>query len=151
QTSDICAKVGRILEKQRADIVIEADDHVVLSVPFVRSSGNNSDFVAPLNRIELRLRHGDGLSFLCYRLSVVRTAIICCAIPPMLLFDGSALKAPLDSTFAIKLILGGWAGLVGGNCGAVWVRARPFFERAVREASSAPVHAQQSSDAPTAT
>src|SRR5262249_21162692 len=140
-----------ILEKQRAEIVNEFDDHVVLRVPFVRGSGSNSDFVAPLNRIELRLRHGDGLSFLCYRLSVARTAIICFAIPPILLLVGSALKAPPDTASAIRLLLGGWVALVGGNCGAIWFRARPFFERAAREASRAPVHAPRSSDAPTAT
>ena len=149
--TDICRGVGRILERQRADIVIESDDHVVLRVPMVRGSGDNSDFVTPLNRIELRLRHGDGISFLCYRLSVLRTAALTFVMPPILVLFAAAVNRPLDAAFSARLLLGGWIALIGGNCGVVWFRARPFFERAVREAVESSLRAEQSSRAPTAT
>ena len=144
--ADICRKVAHILERQRAQVVVDSPEHLVLRVPLVRGSGNKSDFVAPLNRIELRLRRGDGLSFLCYRLSVLRTALFNLAFPPIF-----ALFAALHHGPVALVLVGGWLSLVGGNCGVVWWKARPFFERAVREATTSPMRAQQSSQPPTAT
>jgi hypothetical protein len=144
--ANVCRDVARTLEQQRARVVLLEANHIILRVPLVRGFGARWDFVAPLDRIDLAVETSDGRMSLCYRLSSLRTALLSIAIPPVLAFLVGA-----HDQFLVYFLAIGWLWLVGVNCGVTWIRAKPFFERAVINATSTRTPPEAGVRAPTAT
>jgi hypothetical protein len=131
--SESCARIVEALERQGASTTLHYLPDVSIHVPMFRGFRWNWDFVASVDRVDLKVVPTTAGSRLRYRLSLVRLAGIGAAT--VIGFAFMTVNRGFDAPPWMLPLMLLW--LVGGNYVITLARAKSFFRRTVGPATTA--------------
>lgn len=124
--ADTCDRIIEALETQGGSVTLNFGPDVTIAIPFYRGFRWKWDFVAAVDRVDLKISSTPIGSTVTYRLSLLRLTAL--GTLGVIAFAFTTYKQDLSTPFWLLPLM--WTWLVGGNYVFTLLRARGFFRRA---------------------